>query len=136
MGESNKNSDNWSQTPRVSKARLMLGPRGDGLKHFLGVGEAGPPSHGVIHPYVPQLALSGEGGGGHGAEKEGESSGLGSWRVGGAGWGGGSRPSTAGRSHPGPEMHLKGGTESNLKSSDWILPGPDSHPSDTEKLLL
>ena len=30
--ESNKNSDNWSQTPRVSKARLMLGPRGDGAE--------------------------------------------------------------------------------------------------------
>lgn len=30
--ESSKNSDNWSQTPRVSKARLMLGPRGDGAE--------------------------------------------------------------------------------------------------------
>lgn len=30
--ESSKNSDNWSQTPRVSKARLTLGPRGDGAE--------------------------------------------------------------------------------------------------------
>lgn len=78
------------------------GPVGMGLKHFLGVGEPSSPSHGAIHPHS-----SGEGLEASGQKRREKQTG----EPGRSGLG-----VVGGRSHPGPEIRLAGGTESNLKA--------------------